>query len=115
MRNYKGNAHERLCNLAASILEGRHYNVEYEKVIQIPEGGPQKRYVIDVYGQKDENVILVECGDCNDIKLKWLRENIGQVIHLPYLDKWFFRDGRTWRLSEREKEIVTERLSKRKW
>ena len=107
---YKGDAHELLCLQIKKVLEYKGFTVEREKNIRITNG-PQKRYKVDVYGSRENEIIMFECGDCKKEKLDWLRENIGPVIHVPYLDSWCSFSWPRWpRL-----EAVTKRLSDRKW
>jgi len=115
-KGYKDGAHDTLCKSASSILESQGYNVEFEKVIPI-KNGPQKRYEVDVYGEKDGKIIIYECGDCKQEKIDWLRKNIGIVIHLPYLDKWFSRRWPSWRdgLTKEDMQKIMDPLSNRLW
>jgi len=103
------------------MLEKRGFEVYLEKVIRI-DNGPQKRYEVDVYGVKNGEVIMYECGDCKQEKLEWLRKNVGKTIHMPYLDTWCSFGWSSWRkyLSYEEEQAylqghTTPRLSRRKW
>lgn len=81
-------AHDRLCELAKSQLEGRQFIVELEKRFF---GG---KYIVDVYGERGGEVIMYECGGLYGgykSKIDWLRKHVGKVIHMPYLDQWIVR------------------------
>jgi len=110
LKNYKGNAHELLCIKMKELLEQKGFAVEREKNIRIVNG-PQKRYKVDVYGKRLNDILIFECGDCKQEKLDWLRENIGPVIHVPYLDSWCSFAWPNWS----KNEAATQRLSDRKW
>lgn len=110
MRNYKGNAHRILCFRTREMLEKKGFIVEVEKNIRIVNG-PQKRYKVDIYAERGGEILMFECGDCKQEKLEWLRENIGPIIHIPYLDTWCSFAWPKWPRSEE----ATQRLSDRIW
>ena len=99
-------AHEILKITAKKILEDMGFIVKLEKLIECPSdigpsdhpdrdrvheyisAGKKSAYGIDVYGERDGEIIMYEVGYCHKIKLNWLRKHIGKTIHMPYLDQW---------------------------
>lgn len=76
-------AHDRLKERYKCYLENKGYKVELEK--RVLNG----KYIIDVYGEKGDDVVLVEIGSIQRKgKLEELREKFKNVIHIPYIDSW---------------------------
>lgn len=89
------NAHFILTDLAASILANKGFSVEIEKYIKCPEDiaplgnvSNHSHFFVDVYGERDGEIIIYECGGCKQLKLDWLRKHIGKTVHMPYIDQW---------------------------
>lgn len=77
-------AHDILCLEEAKKLERKQFKVVLEKKVILENG---KRYMVDVYAQKDDEVVVVECGWCPQDKLKELNTEF-KTIHVPYLRCW---------------------------
>jgi len=66
---------EKVCK----VLISNGFSVELEKVISTDNGC----YIVDIFAQKNNRNIMIECGNCDDGKIKNLREMF-EVIHIPY-------------------------------
>ncbi len=76
-------AHDRLIEYYKHYLEEKGYIVELEKYVL------NRKYRIDVHGQKGDEVVLIEIGSVQRKgKLDELREKFSNVVHIPYLDAW---------------------------
>ena len=124
-----GNSHQVLKELAASILEDRGFIVKLEKRIYIPEDTAPPNYAnsrykqswfsVDVYGERDGEIIMYEIGHCERNKLEWLRKYVGKVIHMPFLTQYtpgFYHITRkNYVLTEEENSLATPNITNRKW
>jgi len=90
-------AHYLLRTCARSILEKQGFRVQIEKRIKhppIPYVHKLGRWIdspyfqVDVYGEKDGEIVIYEVGYCEPERLEWLRKNIGKTIHMPYIIPW---------------------------
>ena len=121
-------AHELLCELGRSHLEKRRFIVEMNKRIYHPVIKRQRRignpidagyFVLDVYGEREGEIIMYECGNCEQERLDWLRKYIGKTIHMPYLTQWFPtyfpREYVEGDLVNGRKERLSEKPRKRAW
>lgn len=123
------NSHQVLKELVASRLADRGFSVKVEKRIYCPEDIAPPNYVdsrykqsyfsVDVYGERNGEIVMYEIGHCEYIKLEWLRKYVGKVIHIPFLTKWipdFYRKPeKKYILTEEERWFITRRLSNRLW
>jgi len=71
----------------------------------------QSWFSVDVYGERDGEIIMYEVGHCERNKLDWLRKYVGKVIHMPFLSQWmpgFYRKPeKKCGLTEEERWFVT--------
>jgi len=118
-----GNSHQVLKELLALKLENSGFSVKVEKRIYCPENiaPPGRNYLydrckqswfsVDVYGERDGEIIMYEVGHCERNKLDWLRKYVGKVIHMPFLSQWmpgFYRKPeKKCGLTEEERWFVT--------
>lgn len=97
--------HKRLCELAGTYLRKCGFKIEYEKwIIFTEDNKPEQRwsccgYSVDVYGERDGEIVMYEIGTCSKTKLGWLRKYIGETIHVPYTAAG----------------VTTKKVSGRKW
>ena len=79
----KAGSHDKLKEYYKRYLENKGYKVDLEKHIL------NGKYIIDVYGEKEDDVILVEIGTIQRKgKIEELRDKFKNVVHVPYLDDW---------------------------
>ena len=124
-----GNSHQVLKELIASILEERGFSVKMEKRIYVPKDIAPPNYAssrykqswfsVDVYGERDGEIIMYEIGHCERDKLDWLRKYVGKVIHMPFLTQWtpgmYYRPQTYQELTEEENMLATPNITNRKW
>lgn len=55
------------------------YAVSFEKKVTLPNN---RNYVIDIYAERDKDIVLIECGWCPLQKLSELRKHY-KTIHVP--------------------------------
>ena len=99
-------SHGILKNVIASTLMNRGYTVEIEKRIYTPEDIAPCGccwFSVDVYGERNGEVLMYEVGHCEQYKLDWLRKHIGKTIHVPFLTKWI------------PKSLMYESQRRKKW
>lgn len=87
--------HNNLCKKIGNQLIEKGYKVEFEKYVKCPkETAPwqteyksfkQDHFFVDICGERDGEVVYIECGQCEKYKLVWLATNMGKTIHYPYL------------------------------
>jgi hypothetical protein len=79
-RSVESKKHHELKLTVKRFLEERGFHIRFEKPIMMDH----KCYIIDVYGKKGTSLVAVECGTCDNEKLRALERIFTSVIHLPY-------------------------------
>ena len=62
------------------------YKVSHERRIDLSNDpdSPQPHFIIDLYAERGDQIVLIECGDCKQNKLDCLRRHF-KVIHYPFI------------------------------
>jgi len=77
--------HLHMKRVAASVLKNEGYDVDVERDC----GGT----TIDVYGMKDGEVVAVEVGDLSHERATAIKDNVTNLVHVPYDDVLFNNSG----------------------
>jgi len=95
-------AHDLLESNARGFLEDRGFTVEQERsIVCNDENITQSSFIIDVYGERNGEIIMYEVGHCTKRKLAWLRKHVGKTVHMPYITHWCFHPPTEQELDER--------------
>ena len=78
-----GSAHRKLIENTVLLFLRLGYMIELEKKIL-------GRYFVDVYAEKDGEILIVECGYTEKNRLAELKQHFN-VIHFPYISSWLRR------------------------
>jgi hypothetical protein len=70
---------------------------------------PQSHFIIDIYAKRKDQTILIECGDCKQNKLNYLRKYF-KVIHYPFLNHPHENDKLPIEISQRLADDLGKRL-----
>jgi Holliday junction resolvase len=80
--------HRLLCEQERKKLEERGFAVTLGKMFPKDPKTPWYRYIVDIYGERGNKKVVVECGSTNKEKLSFLTGLNLKVIHVPYLLQW---------------------------
>jgi len=77
---YESPEHYEIKQKVKNILLKEGFNVDLEYPLNLEN----QLYITDVFAQRNNEVVLIECGNCPTKKLKALRSKFPKVFHLNY-------------------------------
>jgi len=84
--NRGGVEHRRIEAKIIDALNKADYDLKLEHTVHVNG----RRYSIDIFGERNGNVILVEVGWCDESKLLNLMSQYPIVIHIPFTKEYIY-------------------------